>query len=72
MYSARPSSWTGRTGPASSLRAAWADIIAIDGHPLRDIRTLKKVRFVMKRGVAFKRVKLIGLVRLDSPATRSK
>ncbi|WP_069129937.1 metal-dependent hydrolase family protein [Rhodohalobacter halophilus] len=31
-----------------------ADIIAVDGNPLRDISTLENVRFVMKEGVVYK------------------
>lgn len=31
-----------------------ADIIAVDGNPLEDIRTLEQVRFVMKKGVVYK------------------
>ena len=32
----------------------WADIIAVDGDPLADIKTLQHVRFVMKGGVVYK------------------
>ncbi len=28
----------------------WADVIAVDGNPLEDVRTLERVRFVMKEG----------------------
>ena len=35
----------GRIAPGYS-----ADIIAVDGDPLRDVRTLEKVGFVMARG----------------------
>ncbi len=31
-----------------------ADIIAVDGDPLKDIRVMKKVKFVMKEGVIYK------------------
>lgn len=31
-----------------------ADIIAVDGNPLDDIRTMEQVRFVMKNGVVYK------------------
>jgi imidazolonepropionase-like amidohydrolase len=32
-----------------------ADIIAMSGNPLEDVRTLKKVSFVMKNGAVLKR-----------------
>jgi imidazolonepropionase-like amidohydrolase len=32
----------------------WADIIAVDGDPIIDVRTLEHVTFVMKAGVVFK------------------
>ncbi len=32
------------------LPGRWADIIAVDGNPLEDVRTLEQVRFVMKEG----------------------
>jgi imidazolonepropionase-like amidohydrolase len=44
--------WTDRTG---SLEAGkWADIIAVDGDPLQDVRILQHVPFVMKSGVVYK------------------
>ena len=33
---------------------AYADIIAVAGDPLKDIRELERVRFVMKNGSVFK------------------
>ena len=40
---------------AGSLTAGkWADIIAVPGDPLKDIRATEKVVFVMKNGVIFK------------------
>ena len=45
-------SWTDRAG---SLEAGkWADIIAVQGDPLKDIRLLQNVQFVMKSGVVYK------------------
>ena len=32
----------------------FADLIAVDGDPLRDIRTMERVRFVMKGGEVVK------------------
>jgi imidazolonepropionase-like amidohydrolase len=31
-----------------------ADIVAIDGDPVKDIRSMEKVKFVMKNGVVYK------------------
>ena len=45
-------SWTDRAG---SLQAGkWADVIAVQGDPLKDIRLLQHVQFVMKSGVVYK------------------
>jgi hypothetical protein len=35
----------------------YADIVAIDGDPLKDIAELERVKFVMKRGQVFKHEK---------------
>ena len=44
--------WTDKTG---SLEAGkWADVIAVSGDPLKDVRILQHVTFVMKSGVVYK------------------
>jgi len=40
--------WSGKVG--SLEPGAWADIIAVDGDPLKDVTTLERVKFVMKAG----------------------
>ena len=41
----------GRAGKAGRLApGSYADLIAVDGDPLKDIRTLEHVTFVMKDG----------------------
>jgi imidazolonepropionase-like amidohydrolase len=32
----------------------WADVIAVEGDPLKDVRILQHVVFVMKAGVVYK------------------
>jgi len=44
--------WTDRTG--SLDKGKWADIIAIQGDPLSDVRLLQHVALVMKSGVIYK------------------
>ncbi|HLH33752.1 MAG TPA: amidohydrolase family protein [Alloacidobacterium sp.] len=45
-------SWTSHVG--SLEPGKWADIIAVNGDPLKDIRLLQDVQFVMKAGVVYK------------------
>ncbi|MGA8212751.1 MAG: amidohydrolase family protein [Candidatus Sulfotelmatobacter sp.] len=40
--------WPGKVG--SLEPGAWADIVAVDGDPLKDVTTLERVKFVMKGG----------------------
>jgi imidazolonepropionase-like amidohydrolase len=44
--------WTDRVGTIEPGK--WADIIAIDGDPLKDVKILQHVNFVMKSGVVYK------------------
>jgi imidazolonepropionase-like amidohydrolase len=44
--------WTSKVGTLEPGK--WADIIAVDGDPLKDITTLQHVKFVMKGGEAVK------------------
>jgi imidazolonepropionase-like amidohydrolase len=44
--------WTDKVG--SLQPGHWADIIAIDGDPLKDVKILQHVNFVMKSGVVYK------------------
>jgi imidazolonepropionase-like amidohydrolase len=44
--------WSGQVG--SLEPGAWADIIAVDGDPLKDVTTLERVKFVMKGGETVK------------------
>jgi len=48
--------WTDRTGSLDAGK--WADIIAVDGNPLADVKLLQDVKFVMKAGVVYKGVGL--------------
>lgn len=44
-----------RSGPSWHAGAGkWADIIAVDGDRLKDVRILQHVKFVMKDGVVYK------------------
>jgi imidazolonepropionase-like amidohydrolase len=44
--------WADRVGSVQPGR--FADIVAVGGDPLKDIRELERVRFVMKGGVVYK------------------
>ncbi len=44
--------WSDKVG--SIAVGKWADIIAVDGDPLKDVRILQDVKFVMKSGVVYK------------------
>jgi imidazolonepropionase-like amidohydrolase len=44
--------WTDRTGSLDAGK--WADVIAVDGNPLQDVKLLQDVQFVMKAGVVYK------------------
>ena len=44
--------WTDRAGSLDAGK--WADIIAVEGDPIADIKTLQHVPFVMKSGVVYK------------------
>ena len=45
----------GLEGKAGSIEAAhFADVIAVDGNPLEDVRALSKVKFVMKDGKVYR------------------
>ena len=45
--------WSDKVGAVDPGK--WADIIAVNGDPLADIRELEHVRFVMKGGVVYRR-----------------
>ena len=44
--------WTDRVGALEAGK--WADVIAVKGDPLQDVRLLQHVSFVMKSGVVYK------------------
>jgi imidazolonepropionase-like amidohydrolase len=44
--------WTAHVGAIEPGK--WADIIAVDGDPLKDVKILQHVNFVMKSGVVYK------------------
>jgi imidazolonepropionase-like amidohydrolase len=44
--------WTDRVGTLEPGK--WADLIATEGDPLKDVKTLQHVNFVMKSGIVYK------------------
>jgi len=44
--------WSGKVGSLAS--GAWADIVAVDGDPVKDVTTLERIKFVMKGGEVVK------------------
>jgi imidazolonepropionase-like amidohydrolase len=44
--------WSGKVGALDP--GAWADLIAVDGDPMKDVTTLERVKFVMKGGEVVK------------------
>ncbi len=51
----RPAEMLDRKGELGAVNAgAYADIVAVNGDPLKNIKELKKVKFVMKGGEVFK------------------
>jgi imidazolonepropionase-like amidohydrolase len=40
--------WSGKVGTLAP--GAWADLVAVDGDPIKDVTTLERVKFVMKGG----------------------
>jgi len=44
--------WSGKVGTLE--QGAWADIVAVDGDPTKDVTTLERVKFVMKGGEVVK------------------
>jgi imidazolonepropionase-like amidohydrolase len=53
MNGARLLGWDKNLG--SLTVGKWADIVAVSGDPLKDIRAMEKVVFVMKNGVVYRR-----------------
>jgi imidazolonepropionase-like amidohydrolase len=44
--------WSDKVGTIAPGK--WADVIAVEGDPLKDVRILQHVKFVMKGGVVLK------------------
>ena len=50
-----PATWVGWGGKVGSLeKGHYADLIAVDGDPLADVKVLESVKFVMKGGTVAK------------------
>jgi imidazolonepropionase-like amidohydrolase len=46
--------WSDKVG--SIAPGKWADVIAVESDPLKDVKVLQQVKFVMKSGVVYKGV----------------
>ena len=44
--------WSDKVGTIEPGK--WADMVAVDGDPVKDVRTLENVKFVMKGGEVYK------------------
>jgi imidazolonepropionase-like amidohydrolase len=44
--------WTSKVGTLEAGK--WADVIGVSGDPLKDVKVLQAVKFVMKAGVIYK------------------
>ena len=45
--------WNNKVGVLAP--GVWAEVIAVDGDPLKDVSELERVKFVMKGGTVYKR-----------------
>jgi imidazolonepropionase-like amidohydrolase len=52
IHAAEVLGWADKVGVIEPGR--WADIVAVSGDPLKDIKELQHVKFVMKAGVVYK------------------
>lgn len=52
LHAAKLLGWEARVGAIEAGK--WADLIAVEGDPLKDITELERVKWVMKGGVVFK------------------
>jgi len=53
LHGARLLDWEGKIGELKP--GYYADVIAVPGNPLEDISVTKRVSFVMKNGIVYKR-----------------
>jgi imidazolonepropionase-like amidohydrolase len=51
-YAAEVLGWSDKLGTIEPGK--WADIVAVSGDPLKDIKELQNVKFVMKAGLVYK------------------